>query len=84
MELTALSKNAINNAIRIIKECEEKVKFSDFYKKPGRKVLNKENPHNRIRMVKGEDNSLTQYGCAELIEGIFQNLKFLENLRKLD
>jgi len=66
MEITSLSKNAVNEAIRKIENCEcSEPQFETLYKKVGRKKLNKESLHNEIRNIMGNDNSLTQKGCQE-------------------
>jgi len=69
LEITALSLNALNVAIRRIEECksETEATFENLYAKPGRKKSAKLTLHSEIRSIIGNDNSLTQVGCRELL-----------------
>jgi len=68
MDITLLSKNALNDAIRRLEKSEScDPRFEDLYGKAGRKFQNKSSLHTKIREIMGNDNSLTQRGCKELL-----------------
>ena len=81
IEITSLSKNALNACIRKIENCDnENVTFEDLYKKAGRKKKDKESLHIEIRSIMGNDNSLTIVGCKDKIT---QNLSVSQICREI-
>lgn len=68
MEITSISRNSMYEAIRKIENSEESdPSFEALYKKPGRKSIEKSILHMNTRDIMGNDNSLTQVGCKELL-----------------
>ena len=56
MEITSLSRNAINKAIQKIESSEHNdSQFENLYNKSGRKRINKRGLHSEIRNIMGND-----------------------------
>lgn len=69
LEITSLSKSALNAAIRKIESFEnDNPTFEALYKRAGRNKGNRDSLHAEIRTVFGNNNSFTQVGCRELLQ----------------
>lgn len=69
MEITSLSKAALNVAIRKIESyANGDATFNALYKSAGRKRSIKDALNTEIRSLMGNDNSLTQVGCRERLQ----------------
>ncbi len=65
LEITSLSKSALNKLIRKLEtyEISDEPSFENLFNTPGRKKKDKNALHSEIRSLFGNDNSLTQRGC---------------------